>query len=121
MKKLNNYYILSELLNYDTYLVATVISHFMCDITEDVFIKLQNLEIEEYQIAIDDALDLPIKELKLIVETKVNFKSESSYIRYLKALLSLNDIEYIEYRERPKIKDDLTGSLFDIVEEEVID
>lgn len=116
MKHLNNYHQLCEILNYDVYLTATVISHFRCEVTEDVFIKLQNLELEDYQSAIDEALDLPLAELKLLASSRVNFKSESSYIRYLKALLSLNDIEYIEYKERPKNIDELTGSLFDVVD-----
>ena len=118
MKHLANYHQLCEILNYDVYLVSVVISSFRCEISDDVFIKLQNLELEDYQSAIDEALDLPVAELKLLASIRVNFKSESSYIRYLKALLSLNDIEYIEYRERPKNVDELTGSLFDVVEEE---
>lgn len=118
MKHLANYHQLCEILNYDVYLVSVVISSFRCEISDDVFIKLQNLELEDYQSAIDEALDLPVAELKLLASTRVNFKSETSYIRYLKALLSLNDIEYIEYRERPKNVDELTGSLFDVVEEE---
>lgn len=116
MKHLTNYHQLCEILNYDVYLVSVVISSFRCEISDDVFIKLQNLELEDYQSAIDEALDLPVAELKLLASTRVNFKSESSYIRYLKALLSLNDIEYIEYRERPKNVDELTGSLFDVAD-----
>lgn len=112
MKKLNNYYLLSELLNYDLYLVSIVIYHFKNDKDIDTIFKhLQDLNIEDYQDAIDEALDMPVNQLKLISEDSW-FKNENSYIRYLESLLSLNNIEYISYKVKKVKKDNCQGSLF---------
>jgi hypothetical protein len=112
MKKLNQYYLLSELLGFDTYLVSVVINHFLDKDIDTIFKNLQDLNIEEYQGAIDEALDLPVNQLKLISEDSW-FKSESSYIRYLESLLSLNNIEYIGYKPKKEVKSKYeTGSLF---------
>lgn len=112
MKKLTNYYILSELLNFDTYLVSVVVNHFK-DIDIDIIFKhLQDLNIEEYQDAINEALDMPLDQLKLISQDSW-FKSESSYIRYLVSLLELNNIEFIEYKPKREIKKEFNqGRLF---------
>lgn len=111
MKHLNNYHQLCEILNYDVYLVASIISHFNGECSDDIFIKLQNLNIEDYDIFINQALDLPIGELKLITDESC-FRSESSYIRYLQSLLELNNIEYISYKKKELKSKFTTGSLF---------
>lgn len=112
MRKLTNYYILSELLSFDTYLVATVISHFKEIDIDTIFKHLQDLNIEDYQEAIDEALDMPVSELKLISQDSW-FKSESSYIRYLVSLLELNNIEFIEFKPKREVKKEFNqGSLF---------
>lgn len=113
MKHLNNYYLLSELLNYDLYLVSIVIYHFKNDKDIDTIFKhLQDLNIEDYQGAIDEALDMPVNQLKLISEDSW-FKSESSYIRYLVSLLELNNIEFIEFKPKREVKKEFNqGSLF---------
>lgn len=111
MKNLTNYHQLSEILNFDLYLTATVIAHFKGDCIDDIFVKLQNLNIEEYQDSINEALDLPIAELKLITDESC-FKSESSYIKYLQSLLELNNIEYIEFKKKEIKSKYQTGSLF---------
>lgn len=112
MKKLTNYYILSEILNFDTYLVSVIIHHFKEIDIDTIFKHLQDLNIEDYQDAIDKALEMPISQLKLISQDSW-FKSESSYIRYLVSLLELNNIEFIEYKPKKEIRSKYeTGSLF---------
>lgn len=113
MKHLTNYHQLSEILNFDLYLTATVIAHFKGDCIDDIFVKLQNLNIEEYQDSINQALDLPIAELKLLSEN-YEFKSQTSYINYLTSLLDLNNVEYIDFRikEQKKISKYITNTLF---------
>ena len=112
MKHLNKYYLLCEMLNFDIYLTSVVINHFLDKDIDTIFKHLQDLNIEEYQSAIDEALDLPVSQLKLISEDSW-FKSESSYIRYLESLLSLNNIEYISYKPKKEVKSKYeTGSLF---------
>jgi hypothetical protein len=112
MKHLNQYYLLSELLGFDTYLVAVVISHFLDKDIDTIFKHLQDLNIEEYQSAIDEALDLPVEELMLISQDSC-FENKNSYIKYLESLLSLNNIEYIEYKPKKEVKSKYeTGSLF---------
>lgn len=111
MKHLTSYHQLSEILNYDLYLVSTVISHFSGVCSDDIFIKLQNLNIDDYQQFIDEALGLPIKELKLLTN-EASFKSESSYIKYLQSLLELNSVEYIEFKKKEIKSKYQTGSLF---------
>jgi hypothetical protein len=100
------------MLNFDIYLTSVVINHFLDKDIDTIFKHLQDLNIEEYQSAIDEALDLPVSQLKLISEDSW-FKSESSYIRYLESLLSLNNIEYISYKPKKEVKSKYeTGSLF---------
>ena len=111
MKHLDNYQQLCEILNYDIYLAATVINHFKDECIDEIFIKLQNLNLEEYQDAINKALDIPIKEIQLLSENAC-FKSENSYINYLTSLLELNNIEFISYRKKEVKKKFLEGSLF---------
>lgn len=112
MRKLSNYYLLSELLNYDLYLVSTVINHFLDKDIDTIFKHLQDLNIEEYQGAIDEALDLPVVQLKLLAADSW-FKNEHSYILYLESLLSLNNIEYIEFKPKKEVKSKYeTMSLF---------
>lgn len=111
MKHLNNYHQLCEILNYDAYLVASVISHFNGECSDDIFIKLQNLNIEDYDMFINQALDLPIEELKLLTD-EACFRSESSYIKYLQSLLELNNIEFIEFKKKEVKSKFITGSLF---------
>lgn len=112
MKNLTEYHQLAEVLNYDLFLVATIIYHFNDNkIIDDIFIDLQNLNLEDYQNAINQALDLPIEELKLITEESC-FRSESSYIRYLQSLLELNNIEYISFKKKEIKSKYQTGSLF---------
>jgi hypothetical protein len=112
MKHLNQYYLLSELLNFDTYLVSVVINHFLDKDIDTIFKHLQDLNIEEYQGAIDEALSIPMNELRLISQDSW-FKNEHSYILYLQSLLSLNNIEYIEYKPKKEVKSRYeTGSLF---------
>lgn len=112
MKKLTNYYVLTELLNFDLYLVSTVIHHFKEIDIDTIFKHLQDLNIEDYQEAIDEALDIPVSELKSISQDSW-FKSESSYIRYLVSLLELNNIEFIEFKPKKESRSKYeTGSLF---------
>lgn len=111
MKHLDNYQQLCEILNYDIYLAATVINHFKDECIDEIFIKLQNLNLEDYQDAISEALDIPIKEIRLLSENAC-FKSESSYINYLTSLLELNNIEYITFRKKEVKSKYITGSLF---------
>ena len=113
MKRLANYHQLCEILNYDIYLVSSVISHFNGECSDDIFIKLQNLNIEDYQVFINEALDLPIEELKLL-SLNYEFRSQSSYINYLTSLLDLNNIEYIDFRikEQKKTSKYITNTLF---------
>lgn len=112
MKKLNNYYILSELLGFDTYLVAVIIYHFKDDKDIDTIFKhLQDLNIEEYQTAINEALDLPVEEIKLLAADSW-FKNQTSYINYLTSLLELNNIEFISFKVKKVNKNAKEGSLF---------
>lgn len=112
MRNLSNYYLLSELLNFDTYLVAITIHHFKDDKDIDTIFKhLQDLNIEEYQGAIDEALLIPMSELKLLASDSF-FKSESSYIKYLESLLSLNNIEFISFKVKKVKKEINQGVLF---------
>ena len=111
MKHLNNYHQLCEILNYDVYLVSSVISHFNGECSDDIFIKLQNLNIEDYDVFINEALDLPIEELKILTD-EACFRSESSYIKYLQSLLELNNIEYISFKKKEVKSKFVTGSLF---------
>ena len=112
MKHLNNYYLLCEMLNFDIYLTSVIINHFLDKDIDTIFKHLQDLNIEEYQSAIDEALDLPVEEIKLLAADSW-FKSESSYIRYLESLLNLNNIEYISYKPKKEVKSKYeTGSLF---------
>lgn len=117
MKHLNNYLQLCEILNYDVYLTATVIHHFIfnCeDDIEEIFLNLQNLRDDKillYSEAISNALDLPIEELKLLTDESC-FRSESSYIKYLQSLLELNNIEFIEFKKKEVKSKFITGSLF---------
>jgi hypothetical protein len=100
------------MLNYDLYLVSVVINHFLDKDIDTIFKHLQDLNIEEYQSAIDEALSIPMNQLKLISQVSW-FKSESSYVRYLESLLSLNNIEYIQYKPKKEVKSKYeTGSLF---------
>lgn len=112
MKHLNNYYTLSEILNFDTYLVSTVINKFIDKDIDTIFKHLQDLNIEDYQDAIDEALDMKVEELKLLASDSF-FKNEHSYIRYLISLLELNNITFIEYKPKKEVKKELNqGSLF---------
>ena len=60
---------------------------------------------------INEALDLPIEELKLLTDEEC-FRSESSYIKYLQSLLELNNIEYISFKKKELKSKFVTGSLF---------
>jgi hypothetical protein len=100
------------MLNFDIYITSVVINHFLDKDIDTIFKHLQDLNIEEYQSAIDEALSIPMNELKLLASDSY-FKNENSYIKYLESLLSLNNIEYIEYKPKKEVKSKYeTGSLF---------
>ena len=116
--KLDNYYKLSEILNYDTYMVAVVVHHFIFNCEDEIsdiydnLVKLNIEKIEVYNQAINEALEVPIEELSLLNDEAV-FKSEVAYIRYLKSLLELNGIEYMELKLKVQKKAKfIGGSLF---------
>ena len=112
MKNLAEYHQLAELLNYDLFLVATIIHNFNDNkLIDEIFTDLQNLNLEDYQDAISKALDIPIKEIQLLSENAC-FKSESSYINYLTSLLELNNIEFIAFRKKEVKSKFVTKSLF---------
>ena len=97
MKNLNNYHKLSEILEYDLYLVSSAISQFHLDDIDKIFTNIQNLKIDIYEDEIKKCLDLPLDELTALKDA-VGFRSESSYINYLVSLLQLNNIFFIDFR-----------------------
>ena len=114
MKPLSNYHKLSELLNFDLFLVANVINTFYdLDDVEKIFSNLENLKLENYNEAMIKCLELDEDELKLLA-LNYGFKSENSYIGYLTSLLDLNSIFYLDYRQKEQKHTSkyTTGSLF---------
>jgi hypothetical protein len=54
-QSLNIYYKLSEILNYDTYKVATVLDVYLnLNDTEHIFSKLQSLCLDEFEVALNE-------------------------------------------------------------------
>ena len=97
-KNLNNYHKLSEILSFDTYLVSSVIHNFYdLDDTDVIFKNLENLKLDNYAYALEEASKLSYDELKLLSDN-YGFKSENSYIKYLVSLLELNSIFFLDLR-----------------------
>ena len=104
MKNLNNYHKLSEILSFDTYLVSSVIHNFYdLDENDVIFKNLENLKLDNYAYALEEALKLDEDELKILA-LNYGFRSESSYIQYLTSLLSLNSIFFLDYRQKDQSK-----------------
>ena len=111
---LNNYHKLSELLEYDLYLVSSAISNYHIDDIDKIFQNIQNLKIDIYEDEIKKCLDLPLDEL-IALKDAVGFRSESSYINYLVSLLELNNIFFLDFRQKDQNKKTskyTTNSLF---------
>ena len=100
---LNNYHKLSEILQYDLYLVSSAILQFHIDDIDKIFTNIQNLKIDIYEDEIEKCLDLPLDEL-ISLKDAVGFKSESSYINYLVSLLELNNVFFVDFRIKDQNK-----------------
>lgn len=111
-QSLNIYYKLSEILNYDTYKVATVLDVYLnLNDTEHIFSKLQSLCLDEFEVALNE-LDKLSKEEIILMSDESHFKSESSYINYLISLLELNNVEFVAFKKKEVKSKFITGSLF---------
>lgn len=113
-KTLKQYHSICESLNFDVYLVASVVHSFQdIECIDTIFKNLENLKLDNYIYALDEASKLDEDELKLLA-LNYGFKSENSYISYLTSLLDLNSIFYLDYRVKEQKKESKyqTGSLF---------
>lgn len=111
-QSLNIYYKLSEILNYDTYKVATVLDVYLnLNDTEHIFSKLQSLCLDEFEVALNELDKLSSEEI-ILMSDESHFKSESSYINYLISLLELNNVEFVVFKKKEVKSKFVTGSLF---------
>lgn len=111
---LKHYHSICEALNFDTYLVASVLHSYQdLECIDTIFKNLENLKLDSYAYALEDASKLSYEELKLLSDS-YGFKSENSYIQYLTSLLQLNNIFFLDFRVKDFKKENkyTTGSLF---------
>lgn len=111
---LKHYHSICEALNFDTYLVASVLYSYQdLECIDAIFKNLENLKLDSCAYALEEASKLSYEELKLLSDN-YGFKSENSYIGYLTSLLDLNSIFYLDYRQKEQKHTSkyTTGSLF---------
>ena len=110
---MNAFYELLKVLDYDLDRLAFTINHHYGSDKKTILKDLEKRNIEPYA----KTMKFMLNDIDNTIQISLNttFRSEIDYIRYLKELLDVNNIDYVAFKIEPRRKRK-SGNLFELNE-----